>query len=126
MTDTRNLTVYYDGACLLCAREIAFYRRRSGADAVEWIDVSAFETGEVAPGLDRDRALARFHVRDDGTLVSGGQAFVRLWRALPGLHWLARILGAPALKPALDLTYVAFLKFRPLLRLGMRAGKTTE
>ena len=120
MTGSRDLTVYYDGACPLCAREIAFYRRRAGAGAVAWIDVSAHESGEETPDLDRDRALARFHVRDDGVLVSGGQAFVRLWRALPGFRWLAWLLGAPALKPVLDLAYAAFLRVRPLLLCGMR------
>lgn len=35
-----KLTVYYDGACPLCRREIEFYRRRRGADAIEWVDAA--------------------------------------------------------------------------------------
>ncbi len=57
-------TAYYDGACPLCAREIAFYRRQAGAKRIRWINVSGLSGDEVAPDLSRDAALARFHVRD--------------------------------------------------------------
>ena len=33
-------TLYYDGACPLCAREIAFYRNLKGASDIRWTDVS--------------------------------------------------------------------------------------
>ena len=65
---------YYDGACPLCAREIAFYRRQAGASRIHWIDVSRLGGNEVAPDLSNSAALARFHVRDiDGSLVSGAR-----------------------------------------------------
>lgn len=36
-----RLSVFYDGDCPLCQREIAFYRRRSGAERIRWIDVAS-------------------------------------------------------------------------------------
>ncbi|MEC8852758.1 MAG: DCC1-like thiol-disulfide oxidoreductase family protein, partial [Pseudomonadota bacterium] len=39
---TAPLTIFYDGGCPLCAREIAFYRRRAGAGRLDWIDVAAW------------------------------------------------------------------------------------
>jgi len=86
------LTVFYDGACPLCRREISFYQRRDGAESVRWIDVSRSPAGEVAPGLSRDAALARFHVRDAaGRITSGGPAFAKLWEALPAFAVLGRV-----------------------------------
>ena len=36
-----ELTIYYDGSCPLCRREIAFYRRQPGSERLDWMDVSA-------------------------------------------------------------------------------------
>ena len=32
--------VFYDGACPLCSREIAHYRRRQDSDDLLWLDIS--------------------------------------------------------------------------------------
>ena len=47
----------------------------------------------LPPGTTREQLLARFHVRGrDGALLSGAQAFLALWAALPGWRWLALAL----------------------------------
>ena len=119
-TDPRpedRLSVFFDGSCPLCTREIDFYRRRPGAQAVEWVDVSAVEGDAVAPGLTREAAMARFHVRrGDGALISGAAAFAELWRALPGFRLIGRIATVWPLTPLLELAYCAFLPVRPRLQ----------
>jgi predicted DCC family thiol-disulfide oxidoreductase YuxK len=108
-----KLTVYYDGACPVCSREIGFYRARRGAEAVAWVDASACPEPDLGPGLDRAGALARFHVRrPDGTLVHGAAAFLELWRRIPAFAWAGRLLGRPATRAALERAYAAFLRFR--------------
>ncbi len=110
-----DLTVYFDGSCPLCRREIDFYRRRATGRAIEWIDVSA--ANEVGEGLSCQTALARFHVRlADGSLVSGGLAFATLWRHIPGWRWLGRLGSVPPLSWILELGYRAFLPLRPRLQ----------
>ena len=117
MQDTDKLRVFYDGACPLCRREIGFYRRRRGADNVEWCDLSEMTRTAVAPGLDRDAALARFHVqKPDGSLASGGDAFRALWLALPVFRPVARVLGLPGLRRLLNVAYDRFLVLRPRLQ----------
>ena len=117
MANTEKLTVFYDGACPLCDREISFYRRRKGAGGVSWVDVSRSPEEEVAPGLSKERALARFHVRNaDGTIVSGGAAFAGLWAVLPGFRLLGRLFQIRPLTWALNRAYVLFLGFRPRLQ----------
>ena len=108
------LTVYYDGACPVCRREIGFYQKRTGG-AVRYCDVAA----EVcpAPDLDREQALRRFHVRmPDGALVSGAAAFLALWRATPGFRLPASLLSAPPVVAVLDVAYAGFLRLRRLWR----------
>ena len=108
------LTVYYDGACPVCSREIGFYARRTGG-TVSYCNVAA--EGRPEPDLDREQALQRFHVRlPDGTLVSGAAAFLALWRQTPGFRLPARLLSARPIVAALDVAYGGFLRIRRVWR----------
>lgn len=111
------LTVYYDGACPPCRREIDFYRHRRGAERVAWVNVSAAAEDRLAPGLCRADALARFHVRTaDGHLVSGARAFAALWAGLPQFRWLGRIAGTRLALPVLEVAYRRFLRWHPAMQ----------
>lgn len=112
-TATPRPTLYFDGACPVCSREIAMYQRQPGADGVEWVDVSQCDARTLGPDLDRDAALARLHLRRaDGSLVSGAQAFVGLWSALPRWAPLARIAGLRPVLWVLERGYRGFLVIR--------------
>ena len=115
-----RLTVYYDGACPLCTAEIRHYAAQDRENRICFVDANDLE---CSPGsdLDRDRALARFHVRRaDGTLVSGAAGFAEIWQVLPAWRWAARLTRLPGALRLLELAYRAFLPLRPWLarRLG--------
>jgi predicted DCC family thiol-disulfide oxidoreductase YuxK len=75
------------------------------------------ETVGLPPGLARDAALARFHVRRaNGQVLSGAQAFLALWSVLPGWRWLARIGRIPGVAWLLERAYRGFLVLRPALQ----------
>ncbi len=118
MTDNCNkITVYYDGACTLCMREIGFYKNRQGAEDIEWVDVGDIDGPYVAADLTKDDAMAKFHVRTpDGGLIKGGDAFARLWSALPGFRPLGRAASVAPLKVLLRGAYALFLPLRPYLQ----------
>ena len=106
-------TVYFDGGCPVCSREVAMYQRQSGADAVRWVDVAHCSPGDLGPGLTQEAAMARLHLRrPDGSLVSGAEAFTRLWRELPRWAWLGRVLGTGPGLWLLEAGYRAFLVVR--------------
>lgn len=110
-----ELTVYYDGSCPLCRAEISHYAGQKGADALCFVDVSRADA-PLPEGLQREQAMARFHVRDgEGRLVSGAPAFVSIWRALPRWGWAARIASVPGVTPVLELGYRLFLPVRPFI-----------
>lgn len=121
MTSTTKvpLTVYFDGSCPLCQREIGFYRRMPAAQALGWVDVS--QPAELGAGLDCRAAMARFHVRDaSGQLFSGAAAFSRLWRQLPGWRWLGWLSAVPPVSWLAELTYRLFLPVRPWLQRSLQ------
>jgi len=110
------LTVLYDGACPLCRREIGVYRGLQSSTPVCFADVSDAEQ-PLPSGTTREQLMARFHVRDgDGRLLSGAQAFLALWAALPGWRWLARIGRLPGAAWAMERAYLFFLRLRPALQ----------
>ena len=118
-TDSPPLTVLYDGACPLCRREIGIYRGlpplRPDAP-VCFADVSDAAL-PLPPGITREQLLARFHVRSrDGELLSGAQAFLALWAALPGWRWLALAGRVPGAAWLMERTYRLFLRWRPTLQ----------
>lgn len=111
------LTVYYDGGCPLCRREIAAYRRAQGAERLDWVDVSSASEARLGDDLDHARALARMHVRDgDGRLIDGAAAFAALWSCLPRTRRLGQLAGSRVALFVLEPLYELFLKLRPLWR----------
>ena len=115
-TGAPELTVYYDGGCPICRREIGAYRGMDGAERLGWVDVSDPDA-PVGDDLDRGAALARMHVRGaDGRLVSGAAAFAAMWRAFPKTRLLGRLAGTRPALALLEPAYRAFLKARPLWR----------
>lgn len=110
------LTVLYDGACPLCRREIGIYSGLEPNTPVCFADVSDAAL-PLPPGTTREQLLARFHVRSrEGELLSGAQAFLALWAALPGWRWLARAGRLPGAAWAMERAYRVFLRWRPTLQ----------
>ncbi len=117
--ETKDLTVYYDGACALCQMEIGHYKAQEGAQKIDFVDASAVDMPE---DLDRDTALGRFHVRrSDGTLVSGAAGFAEVWKGLPAWRWASRLAAIPGVLWIMERMYRAFLPIRP--HLSKRFGK---
>lgn len=112
-----GIMVYFDGGCPVCSREIAVYRRQPGADGFTWVDVNGCGPAELGPGLSREAALARMHVRDaEGRLYSGAAAFALMWRHMPRLAWLGRLLAMPPFGVLAEGAYRIFLRVRRIWR----------
>lgn len=113
-----NVTVFFDGSCPLCRREIGFYRDRTPKGAIAWRDISDLPPGaEVVPGLDAKAAMARFHALDEsGRLLSGASAFAAMWRQVPGFRTAGRMAGLWGIRHVLGALYRAFLVVRPAVQ----------
>ena len=90
-------TLYYDGECPICEREIASLRKRK-AESLKLIDV---HTDSSLTASQRERFMERLHVLcADGTWLTGYQANLQAWkhtalgRWVPVLNfWPIRKLG---------------------------------
>jgi predicted DCC family thiol-disulfide oxidoreductase YuxK len=114
-----ELTVWHDGACPLCQREIAVMRRLDRRGAIRFVDVSDPANGAACP-IDPAELLARFHAMERGRLLSGAAAFAAMWRAIPLLRPLGLLARFAPLLWLLERLYRRFLTVRPALQRRLR------
>lgn len=108
-----QVTVWFDGACPLCRREIALMRRLDRRGRISFVDAS--EPDGACP-VDRAELLARFHAEEDGRLYDGAAAFAAMWRAIPVLRPLGLLARNPLALRLLEAAYRRFLRVRPRLQ----------
>jgi len=109
--------VFYDGACPVCSREIGVYRRRCPPDTLELIDIAAPQFDAAAYGLDPAAVHKWLHVKlANGEIRTGIEAFRVIWRATPGMGWMAAVAGWPGIRHALSAAYRVFAANRHRLK----------
>jgi len=111
------VTVWFDGGCPLCRREIALMRRLDRRGAIAFVDLTG--PSGTCP-VNRAAMLARFHAEEDGRLLSGAAAFAAMWRAIPLLRPLGLAARLPGVLVLLDALYTRFLRVRPWLQRRLR------
>lgn len=114
-------TVFYDGGCQLCRREIAHYQRLDRCANLHWVDITDDAEVMARHGLQYQTAMARFHVLDrQGRWHTGAWGFAEMWLHLPGYRLLARILRNAGALPLLDRAYTLFAGWRARRRCDNR------
>jgi len=107
------LTVYYDGKCGLCRREIEYYKRVAPADRFVWLDIATDPASLADLDISQADALRRLHARDaSGVVYVGVAAFSAIWQGLNYWRYLAMIVNLPLLKPLAAFTYDRFADYR--------------
>jgi predicted DCC family thiol-disulfide oxidoreductase YuxK len=114
-----ELTVFYDGLCPLCSREIEHYRRWAVPDSICFIDITKPEFDAGRGGIDLDHAQRVLHVQvarsgdRATTMLTGVDAFLALWQVIPRYRWLARLGRIPFIRLFLAIGYRVFAAVRP-------------
>ncbi len=101
----QTLTVLYNHRCPICRAEIKHYRRLAERHAAPLRFADLHEAPLADLGLDRDRAMRRLHALEGERLLDGVDAFLALWRRLPGWCWLGRLMGLPGLRQVTGVIY---------------------
>jgi predicted DCC family thiol-disulfide oxidoreductase YuxK len=111
-----TLTLFYDGLCPLCSREIDHYRRRTADDpSVQYIDITGPGFDATAHGLDPQRIHRVMHVKVGDDIRTGVDAFIAIWEHIRGFGWMARLTRLPGFYQLAWVGYYAFAAIRPLL-----------
>jgi predicted DCC family thiol-disulfide oxidoreductase YuxK len=117
MAVTYPLTIFYDGACGVCSKEIRYYRSIID-QRVQFVDIAStdFEAGKFNKTLKEFQK--QLHACDaGGQFFTGVDAFRKLWDALPSPFYplLSTFVGLPGIHLAARASYAIFARFRHLL-----------
>ena len=107
------ITVYFDGKCGLCSKEIRTYQRHAKDGQFNWLDIATDPAPLLALGLSQEMALRRLHATDSsGSIHRGVDAFIIIWRQLPWWHLLATLIALPVIRQLASMAYDRFADYR--------------
>lgn len=112
------LTVFYDGGCPVCAREMACYKRRVCDGRLSFVDISQPDFDPTPYGRTQQEFMASMHVMDArGRFFIGVEAFRALWWAMPGRFYpfMANLAGLPGIHSLARMGYDLFARLRRYL-----------
>lgn len=109
------LTVFYDGACSVCAAEMSHYRSKNHGGRLVFVDISDHSFDPSPYGITLDEFMARMHAIDrSGRVYRAVEAFWAIWQAFPA-STLYGFLGALVMFPGVNL--LARLGYRGFARI---------
>ena len=112
------ITVYYDGKCGMCRREISHYQRIAPEGLFNWVEITSNPAPFLAKGFRVEEGLKALHVEDgDGKMHIGVAAFIVIWQKLPRWQLIAMLTSLPLILPLLEFCYRHFSRWR-FKRLG--------
>ena len=109
-------TVYYDGACHLCSREMKHYKKKDKEKKLLFVDITGKDFDAKKEGLDPKRVNERMHVRDEkGNLKEGVDAFASIWKTLENNKILIFLVKTEPFRFFAKVLYALFAKIRTYL-----------
>lgn len=106
-----SLTLFYDGTCPLCVKEMTSLRKHDKDNRVTTIDINSADFADY-PHIDASKANRVLHALDEnGTLWLGLDATHKAWQ-LVGKGWLYAPLRWRFIKPWADKGYLFFARHR--------------
>lgn len=106
-----TLTLFYDGECPLCVKEMARLRRSDRKHCLLLVDIHS-PMFQDYPKIDRQKASQILHgLTQDGDLLLGLDATCHAWK-LVGKGQLVGLSRLPILRQVTDRLYVIFARNR--------------
>jgi predicted DCC family thiol-disulfide oxidoreductase YuxK len=118
------LTIYFDGSCPLCTREVKLLTQYDDQRQLRLVDCSPSDFAPVE-GHTRDAMMALIHARDEaGQWLIGAPVFAAAYRA-SGFASIASLWGSTRLQPMWRVVYPWIARNRMWLsKLGAIDGMT--
>ncbi|MRI33983.1 DUF393 domain-containing protein [Endozoicomonas sp. OPT23] len=101
-----KITVYYDGLCPLCTREVAKWRKAAFDCEMEWLDITDNDELLISHGIDPDKALLELHTRtSDGVIRTSIESYSLMLKHLPRWKVFGWVMGLYGVRHFLKWVY---------------------
>ena len=106
------LTVFYDGYCPLCVKEMLQLSEHDKHGALSLVDINSDSFSERFPDIDKQKASQVLHGKTrEGEVLLGLDTTYRAWSLVDKHRWLA-CLRWPVIRVFADLVYLFFARNR--------------
>ena len=107
------ITVFYDGKCGLCSKEINHYRKIAPSNIFNWQDITESADELNQEGITLAEGLRLLHAKDNsGQIHVGVDAFILIWKQLKRWRMLAFLVGLPIIRHITNAAYRIFANWR--------------
>lgn len=121
-----QLTVFYDGLCPLCVKEIRALQRLDKMGKLQLEDIYADDFHQRFPEVDVIAAERILHGKTAaGQWLTGLDVTVLAWRLVGQHRWL-KVLRLPLIKPVADMIYRGFARYRHRLSFWLTGQRRCE
>jgi len=105
-TPREPLLVFYDGACSVCTRSIAWAIRLDRYQRLQPIAAGSHQAQQIVGAQNAPRLLDELHVwSPSGGVRTGSDAIAAMMRELPMLRWAGRLIAFPLVRPFARIIY---------------------
>ena len=88
------MKVFYNNSCKICRSEINLYKRENIKD-IDWIDITNNSDAEKETSRNDKELLRRLHVKENGKIIQGAEAFLYVWKKIPKYKFLYKFFKLP-------------------------------
>ena len=88
------MKVYYNNSCKICKAEIDLYKKEKIKE-IEWVDITNNELAKKETSRNSKELLRRLHVKENGKIIEGAEAFLVLWKKIPKYKFLYNFFKLP-------------------------------
>ena len=106
------MKVYYNESCNICRAEINHYKKQN-IEEIDWVDITNNDVAEKETLKDDKTLLRRLHVKKDGKIFSGAEAFLLVWKNIPKYKFLYNFFKLPVIFQIFSIGYeiIAFFLY---------------
>ena len=111
--NTAKLTIFFDGGCPLCKREVDFLQSRNQKGYLSFIDINTFDFYlDLKYGITYKQAMERIHaLRSDGSVIKDIKVFQEAYNLI-GLGWIYAPTKIPIFDKFINFIYGIWAKNR--------------